>query len=218
MSDSGDPGTNAATPRVEDVERALVLAREVAAATAKGGAANLRMEHLNALFTNGNGPAPPARIQSALEAAGLTVSPPLGEAPEAVSLRIDRGRAVLSSAREPARPARRANGRGVPLDELVSLPRRELLQVARLEVLVAVEHEDGKHAAGQLRPNDRGPSEPVPVGVALLADDDDLVTRARVLARKRPCVDVRPRPVEQVSVPDDDPQRAPAILSRGSMP
>src|SRR5829696_3645334 len=92
MSESGDPAASAATVRVEDMERALVLAREVAAATARGGGANLRMEHLMALFANGNGPPPIARIQAALEAAGLSVDPPLRQGPESVTLRMARGR------------------------------------------------------------------------------------------------------------------------------
>ena len=82
MSESGDPAPGEATIRVEDIERALVLAREVAAATSKGGGANLRMEHLLALFANGNGPPSIARIQGALEAAGLAVDPPLRQGPE----------------------------------------------------------------------------------------------------------------------------------------
>jgi hypothetical protein len=90
MSESGDPGPKGATVRVEDMERALVLAREVAAATAKGGAANLRMEHLLALFSNGSGPPSTARIQAALEGAGLEVEPSLRSGSETVSLRVTR--------------------------------------------------------------------------------------------------------------------------------
>ena len=104
MSESGDPGNSAATVRVEDIERAVVLAREVASATAGGGPANLRMEHLNALFANGNGPVPPGRIQAALEAAGLAVEPSLSDSPDTVTLRVTRGRATLS-------PSRGGNGR-----------------------------------------------------------------------------------------------------------
>src|SRR3954447_25319385 len=87
MSESGDPSTEATAVRVEDVERALVLAREGAAATANGGAANLRMKHLQALFPTGGGPVAPERIQRALEAAGLTVEPRLTESPDSVALR-----------------------------------------------------------------------------------------------------------------------------------
>jgi hypothetical protein len=96
MSETGDPGQNRVAPRVEDIERALVLAREVASATAKGGAANLRVDHLRALFPNGSGPPSAERIQAALEAAGLTVDPPLADEPDSVSLRVERGRAALS--------------------------------------------------------------------------------------------------------------------------
>jgi hypothetical protein len=104
MSETGDHQPPRAAPRVEDVERALVLAREVAAATSKGGAANLRIDHLRALFSNGNGAASAERMQAALEAAGLRVDPPLEEASGSVSLRIDRGRAALSPDSPPKAP------------------------------------------------------------------------------------------------------------------
>jgi hypothetical protein len=96
MSETGDPSPSGAAVRVEDIERALVLAREVAAATASGGAANLRIDHLNALFANGNGRADPQRIEAALAAAGLRIDPPLSERPSSVSLRVERRRAALA--------------------------------------------------------------------------------------------------------------------------
>jgi len=96
MSESGDPASEGTAVRVEDIERALVLAREVAAATAKGGSAKLRMEHLQVLFANGGGPMAPERMQAALEAAGLSVEPPVTDAPDAVELRVDRSRAALA--------------------------------------------------------------------------------------------------------------------------
>jgi hypothetical protein len=76
----------------------------VAAATAKGGAANLRIEHLRALFANGNGRLGAERMQAALEAAGLSVDPPLAERPQTVSLRVDRGRATLAPERAKPTP------------------------------------------------------------------------------------------------------------------
>jgi hypothetical protein len=103
MSESGGPPPEGTAVRVEDIERALVLAREVAAATAKGGAANLRMEHLQALFANGSGAVAPERMQAALEAAGLTAEPPVTESPESVALRVDRRRAAMSPGGEPPR-------------------------------------------------------------------------------------------------------------------
>src|SRR5215213_1610360 len=96
MSETGDSPPEGTAVRVEDIERALVLAREVAAATAKGGSANLRMEHLQALFANGNGRVAPERMQAALEAAGLQADPPVTERPDSVALRVDKGRAALS--------------------------------------------------------------------------------------------------------------------------
>ena len=98
MSETGDPAPEGTAVRVEDIERALVLAREVAAATAKGGSANLRMEHLQALFANGHGPVATERMQAALQAAGLTAEPPLTESPDTVQLRVERRRAALSRA------------------------------------------------------------------------------------------------------------------------
>src|SRR3954466_14918122 len=93
MSEIGGPNQGGSAPRVEDIERALVLAREVAAATAKGGAANLRVDHLRKLVANGHAQPDAERMQAALEAAGLTVDPTLAEQPDTVSLRVERGRA-----------------------------------------------------------------------------------------------------------------------------
>jgi hypothetical protein len=114
MSETGGQGQGESAPRVEDIERALVLAREVAAATAKSGAAKLRVEHLRALFGNGPGRAGAERMQAALEAAGLSVDPPLAEWPETVSLRVERGRATLA-------PEGRPTGPSTPASEGVSL-------------------------------------------------------------------------------------------------
>ncbi len=122
MSETGDPSPSSV--RVEDIERALVLAREVAAATAGGGAANLRMEHLRALFANGNGAVAPARMQAALEAAGLRVEPPLEESPDSVSLRIDKRRAALSQKAAPRRAAPAAGRADAPATPSGDQPRR----------------------------------------------------------------------------------------------
>ena len=109
MTEPGDPPPSGAAVRVEDIERALVLAREVASATAGGGSANLRIEHLRALFSGGNGRVDPERIQAALAAAGLSIDPPLSEGPATVSLRLERRRATLSprggGSEPPPRPA-----------------------------------------------------------------------------------------------------------------
>jgi hypothetical protein len=118
MSEPGDPSPSGAAVRVEDIERAIVLAREVAAATASGGAANLRMDHLRALFANGDGRADPERMQAALAAAGLTVDPPLYEEPDSVSLRVERRRAALApkggAAKRAAAPRAGASGDDPP--------------------------------------------------------------------------------------------------------
>ena len=135
-----------AAVRVEDIERALVLAREVASATAKGGAANLRMEHLVALFANGNGPPSPDRIEAALAAAGVSVEPALSEAPKAVSLRVSRGGAARRAA-NPPEPQPRLSGvdayraaTGKPLAERPAAPaepRPEGVSLADAQRIVA---------------------------------------------------------------------------------
>src|SRR5687767_10645744 len=102
-----EAGTGGATPRLDDVERALVLAREVAAATAGGGGANIRTSHLRQLFGNGGGAPSPARMQAALEAAGLRADPPLTEDPDSVSLHVQGDRAALAS-ESPTRARRSA--------------------------------------------------------------------------------------------------------------
>src|SRR5829696_415544 len=114
MRADGDPSPGGAAVRVEDIERALVLAREVANATAKGGAANLRIEHLRALFANGNGSVSPDRMQAALEAAGLRVEPPLSQRPDSVSLSVVRGRAALAPKGGNGAGARRAAAQPAP--------------------------------------------------------------------------------------------------------
>ncbi len=89
-----EAGTGEGTPRLEDVERALVLAREVAAATAGGGGANIRTTHLRALFSNGSGAPSAARMQAALEAAGLRAVTPLTDDPDQ-SPQWNRGRYIV---------------------------------------------------------------------------------------------------------------------------
>src|SRR5829696_3487223 len=127
MSESGDPASEGTAVRVEDIERALVLAREVAAATAKGGSAKLRMEHLQVLFANGGGPMASQRMQAALEAAGLSVEPPVTDAPDAIELRVDRSRAALAPKNGAAtgkRPASDAPASTPATDEPDEPPRR----------------------------------------------------------------------------------------------
>ena len=100
MSESGaqEPLLN-----LDDVERALVLAREVAAATEHGGSANLRMSHLRELFAAGGTAPSPARMQLALTAAGLRVDPALDTNPDSVQLKVLGDRAALAAQAPPRR-------------------------------------------------------------------------------------------------------------------
>jgi hypothetical protein len=93
---------------------------------------------------------------------------------------------------------------GVRLDVRLALRGREVLQEPRLEPLVAVEDEDRQKPLGQLRDDDPRAADVVPLRVALLADDGDVVARAAPLARERAGVDVRAGTSEEVPVPGED--------------
>jgi hypothetical protein len=97
-----------------------------------------------------------------------------------------------------------AHGRGVQPDEALALLPREVLEQPRLESLVAVEHENGEQPA-DVGPHDLGAREVELVGVRLLAEDGEVVPSTAPLPRESPRVDVRPRPAEQISVPEQDP-------------
>ncbi len=94
---------------------------------------------------------------------------------------------------------------GVRLDVCVALGRREVLQQARLEALVLVEHEDREQPLRQLGDDDARAPDVVDIGVPFLAEDHDLVPKPAPLAGERTRVDVRARAAEQVAVPDHDP-------------
>ena len=80
--------------------------------------------------------------------------------------------------------------------------RGEVLEQPRLEPLVAVEHEHGQQAAGQLGPDDARAAEVVLLRGALLADDRHVVPGEAPLPRERARVDVRAGAAEQVAVPE----------------
>jgi hypothetical protein len=98
----------------------------------------------------------------------------------------------------------RAHGGGVHLDVALAFLDREVMQQARLEPLVAIEDEDGEQAVGELRDDDARTAEVVPLGMPLLADDRDVVSRVAPLACERARVDVRARTSEEVPMPDED--------------
>ena len=104
---------------------------------------------------------------------------------------------------------------GVELDVALALLRREVREKARLEPLVAVEHEHRQDPA-DLGPDRVGAAQVVLLGPRLLREDDDVVAFEAPLARERPRVDVRPRPAEQVPVPEKNPQR-PSLPSVSAM-
>ena len=95
------------------------------------------------------------------------------------------------------------HGGRVLLDEVIPLGPAQVLEVAGLHVLVAVEHEDRKRPV-ERRPDDRGAAEVVLLRIGLLAEDDDLVAEPAPRPRERPRVDVRPRPAQEVAVPDEN--------------
>ena len=95
------------------------------------------------------------------------------------------------------------HGGGVRLDPRVELLARAVLQQLHVVALVVVEHEDGQQPA-DVGPDDLGAAEVVALGMRLLAENGDVVTRARPLSRELARVDVRPRPAQQVPVPDED--------------
>ena len=96
-----------------------------------------------------------------------------------------------------------AHRRRVRLDPGVELVARAVLEQLDAVALVVVEHEDGKEPA-DVGTHDLRATEVVALGMRLLAEDRDVVPGTRPLARELARVHVRPRPAEQVPVPDQD--------------
>jgi hypothetical protein len=97
-----------------------------------------------------------------------------------------------------------AERRGVELDEALSVRQSQILEKGGLEILVAVEDENGQ---GDVNPgsNDLDALEAfVPVGVRVLAEDDDLVSEPAPGLRERARVDIRSGPTEEVAVPEEN--------------
>ena len=95
----------------------------------------------------------------------------------------------------------------VRVDVGAALGRGEVLQQARLETGVAVEHEDGQQPARQVGDDDLRAAEVEVLGRALLADDHHLVPGARPFERERARVDVRPGAAEEIPVPEQQAHR-----------
>ena len=85
----------------------------------------------------------------------------------------------------------------------IKLLMAQVLKQARLEPLVAVEHEHRQQAA-DLGSHQRRGADVVALGVPLLAEEHDLVTGSAPLAGQRARVDVRAGAAEQVAVPEKD--------------
>ena len=96
----------------------------------------------------------------------------------------------------------------VRVDVAAALVGGEILQQPRLEPLVAVEHEHGQQPVGQLDLHRRRAPDRVALRSRLLRDDRHVMPGAAPLLRQLPRVDVRPGPVEQVPVPEEDPHAA----------
>ena len=80
----------------------------------------------------------------------------------------------------------------------------QILEQARLEAFVRVEHEHGQQPAGKLRPHDGCAGEVEAFGLRLLAEHRDVVPRAAPGPGDRLRVDVRARAREKVPVPEEN--------------
>ncbi len=107
----------------------------------------------------------------------------------------------------------RSHGGRVYLDPGVELLARAVLEQLDAIALVLVEHED-REQASDIGSYDSGAADVEALGMRLLAEHGDVVPRARPLARELARVDVRPRPTEQVPVPEENPHRSDGIPSR----
>ena len=105
------------------------------------------------------------------------------------------------------------HGRRVRLDPRVELAARAVLEQLDAVALVVIEYEGGQEAS-HVGPDDSGAPEVVALRMRLLAENGDLVPRPRPLASELARVDVRPRPSEEVPVPEENPHRSDGIPSR----
>ncbi len=96
-----------------------------------------------------------------------------------------------------------AKGARVRLDPAVELLARAVLEKLDLVALVVVEDE-GREQPAHVRLHDLGRSQVVQLRMRLLTEHGHVVPRPRPLARELPRVHVRPRPAEQVPVPEED--------------
>ena len=92
-------------------------------------------------------------------------------------------------------------------EDLLSTAEREQREAARIDTALDGVQELREKVIGELRRQMRA-AEGVALRVRFLADDDDAVPGAAPLPGERPRVDVRPRPAQQIPVPQDDPHVA----------
>ena len=97
--------------------------------------------------------------------------------------------------------------RGIELDVALQLRPAQILEQACFQSLVTIEHEH-RQERPDLGPNQRRPTDVVALGVALLAEEDNLVSGVAPLPCERACVDVGARPAEQIAVPEKNAHRA----------
>ncbi len=96
-----------------------------------------------------------------------------------------------------------ADRRGVGVDEALALLPRDVLHPSRLEILVAIDDEDRQEPA-DLRSDEGGAAEVVPLRVRILGEDGDLVPEPRPRSRERARVDIRARSTKEVAMPEEN--------------
>ena len=87
--------------------------------------------------------------------------------------------------------------------EALALGPAEILDASSLHVLVAVDDEHRQEPA-HIGPDHRRPADVVPIGMRILAEDDDLVPEARPGAREAARVHIRSGAAQEIAVPDEN--------------
>ena len=96
-----------------------------------------------------------------------------------------------------------AHGGRARLHEALALGPAEILDASSLHVLVAVDDEHRQEPA-HIGPDHLCPADVVPIGMRILAEDDDLVPEARPGAREAARVHIRSGAAQEIAVPDEN--------------
>ena len=96
-----------------------------------------------------------------------------------------------------------AHGGRARLHEALALGPAEILDASSLHVLVAVDDEHRQETA-HVGPDHLCPADVVPIGMRILAEDNDLVTEARPGARETARVDIRSGAAQEIAVPEEN--------------